>query len=48
MAEPTRPINDAQELALWMALTALLAAGLVLYFRFADRIAPLLDVVTDK
>lgn len=48
MAEPSRQINNVQELALWAGLTAVLAVGLVLYFRYADRIAPMLDLVTDR
>ncbi len=38
----------ARQAALWAAFTLLLAAGIVLYFRYADRFAPLLDVVTDR
>jgi hypothetical protein len=48
MTDSSRPVSSAQELALWAALTAVLIGGLVLYFRFADRIVPLLEVVTDK
>ncbi len=38
----------ASQAALWAGFTLLLAAGIALYFRFADRFAPLLDVVTDR
>ena len=38
----------APQAALWAGFTLLLAVGVVLYFRFADRFAPLLDVVTDR
>lgn len=38
----------APEAALWAGFTLLLAVGVVLDFRFADRFAPLLDVVTNR
>ncbi len=40
--------TSAIQTALWAGLTAVLVLGLVLYFRFANHIAPLLDVVTEK
>lgn len=40
--------RSAVQMTLWAGLTAVLVVGLVLYFRFANHIAPLLDVVTEK
>lgn len=40
--------KSAVQLALWAGLTAVLVIGLVLYFRFANHIVPLLDAVTEK
>ena len=42
------PSESAREVLMWAGLSVALALGLVLYFRFADRITSLLDVVTDK
>jgi len=40
--------ESAREMLLWAGMTVVLAIGLVLYFRYAELIVPLLDVVTDK
>ena len=51
MAQPQDRPSDrlgAPQAALWAGFTLLLAVGVVLYFRFSDRFAPLLDVVTDR
>ncbi len=51
MAQPQDRPSDrlgAPQGALWAGFTLLLAVGVVLYFRFSDRFAPLLDVVTDR
>ena len=37
-----------RQAALWFAFTALLVAGLILYFRLAGRVVPLMDVVGDR
>lgn len=38
----------ARQIVLWVAFTALLVLGVVLYFRFSHRIVPLLDAVTER
>ena len=43
-AEPPR----VRQAVLWLAFTVLLVAGLILYFRFAGRVVPLMDVVGDR
>ncbi|MCX5767125.1 MAG: hypothetical protein NTZ43_07885 [Gemmatimonadetes bacterium] len=48
MAEPNSRGSSVRGLALWVAFSLVLAFGVVLYFRFADHITPLLDVVTDR
>ena len=51
MPQPTERPQDrlgAPQDALWAGFTLLLIVGISLYFRFADRFAPLLDVVTDR
>jgi hypothetical protein len=40
--------HRARAIALWLAFTALLLAGVFLYFRFGDRILPLLDAMSDR
>ncbi|HLA91689.1 MAG TPA: hypothetical protein VJL28_14765 [Gemmatimonadaceae bacterium] len=38
----------ARQIVLWTAFTALLVLGVILYFRYADRIVPLLDAVIER
>jgi hypothetical protein len=37
-----------RQVVLWAAFTAVLAFGLVLYFRYAGRIVPLVDVTGER
>ena len=37
-----------RQVVLWTVFTAVLVLGLVLYFRFAARVAPLLDAVSGR
>jgi hypothetical protein len=37
-----------RQVVLWAAFTAVLVLGLVLYFRYAGRIVPLVDVTGDR
>lgn len=36
------------QIVIWTVFMALLALGVVLWFRFGDRIVPMLDVITDR
>ena len=46
-AEPAaRP--GTRQLVIWSVFAALLVLGLVLWFRFANRIVPMLDALTDR
>lgn len=50
-ATPTPLLPDriaGRQIILWSVFTALLVIGLVLYFRFANSFAPLLDVLTER
>ena len=50
-ATPTPVLPDriaGRQIILWSVFTALLVIGLVLYFRFANSFAPLLDVLTER
>ncbi len=37
-----------RQLLAWSVFAALLALGIVLWFRFSGRIVPMLDVLTDR
>jgi len=37
-----------RQIILWSVFTAMLIVGLVLYFRFGNSFAPLLDVLTER
>ncbi|MFI5232582.1 MAG: hypothetical protein ACHQSE_08710 [Gemmatimonadales bacterium] len=39
---------NLRQMILWGAFLALLAVGVVLWFRFSGRIVPMLDVLTDR
>ena len=48
---PTSPSSDrvgGRQLALWLTFTAVLIGGLVLFFRFGDRVLPFLDAALDR
>jgi hypothetical protein len=40
--------HRVRAIVLWLAFTVLLVGGVVLYFRFGDRILPLLDAMADR
>jgi hypothetical protein len=37
-----------RQVVAWTAFAAVLLAGILLWFRFRDRIIPMLDVLTDR
>jgi hypothetical protein len=46
-AEPAdRP--GTRQVVIWSAFAAILVLGIVLWFRFGNRIAPMLDVFSDR
>jgi hypothetical protein len=50
-ASPASPPADrvgGRQIALWMVFTAVLIGGVVLFFRFGDRVLPFLDAVLDR
>ena len=47
-ASPAAESPRVRQAVLWFAFTALLVAGLILYFRLAGRVVPLMDVVVDR
>jgi hypothetical protein len=46
-SDPSSRLRPTQ-MAIWSVFMALLVVGLVLWFRFSDRIVPMLDVLTDR
>ena len=46
-AQPAERLRLRQAV-IWTVFAALLVLGIVLWFRFADRIVPMLDVLTDR
>ena len=48
MTTAAGPRVRVRQVVLWTAFTAVVVTGLVLSLRFSHRIAPLLDVVTDR
>jgi hypothetical protein len=50
-ASPAPPPADrvgGRQLTLWLTFTAVLIGGLVLFFRFGDRVLPFLDAALDR
>jgi hypothetical protein len=47
-ADTSADRHRVRAIALWLAFTALLVTGVFLYFRFGDRILPLLDAMADR
>ncbi len=47
-APPSGERLSVRQVVFWLVFAALLVLGLSLFFRNADRIVPLLDVVTDR
>jgi hypothetical protein len=39
---------DVRQVVIWSVFAAVLVLGIVLWFRFANRIVPMLDVFTDR
>ena len=46
-AAPADRVN-LRQMAIWAVFMALLALGVVLWFRFAGRVVPMLDAFTDR
>ncbi len=46
-ADPSDRLN-LRQMAIWGVFMALLALGVVLWFRFSSRIVPMLDAFTDR
>ena len=40
--------HRVRAIVLWLAFTTLLVAGVFLYFRFGDRILPLIDAMAER
>jgi hypothetical protein len=46
-SDPSTRLRPTQ-VVIWSVFMALLVVGVALWFRFADRIVPMLDVLTDR